>query len=168
MAEQLSHVHPDMDLAKVIATLAKEFLKKGSKSKTQGNTITKTKNRGIPAATRRLVMARAKRRCEYRDPKTGRQCESTYQIEIDHRHPWCLGGTHDPNNLRCLCKAHNSLMSEQILGKAKSTDNQFRHRQRRDLSARSGSKDLNSNKQAAGHSNTDGISLALRSEPDVC
>lgn len=119
VAEHLSHIHPDMDLAKVIETLVEEYLKKKSTQKTQGDTVRKTKGRAVPAATRRVVMERAKRRCEYRDPKTGRQCESTYQVEIDHRLPWSLGGTHDPSNLQCLCRAHNSLMAEKILGKAK-------------------------------------------------
>ena len=46
-------------------------------------------------------------RCSYADPQTGRRCNSTHLIEIDHIVPHALGGAADPGNLRLLCGAHH-------------------------------------------------------------
>ena len=53
--------------------------------------------RAIPAAVRRQVWQRDGGRCSYVDPQTGRRCNSTHLIEIDHI---------VPGNLR-LCGAHH-------------------------------------------------------------
>jgi hypothetical protein len=63
--------------------------------------------RAIPSTTRRAVFLRDGGRCTHRDPKTGRQCESRHLPQVDHIHPKSLGGTHDSENLRILCAAHN-------------------------------------------------------------
>ena len=62
--------------------------------------------RAIPAAVRRQVWQRDGGRCSYVDPQTGRRCNSTHLIEIDHIVPHALGGGADPGNLR-LCGAHH-------------------------------------------------------------
>jgi hypothetical protein len=54
--------------------------------------------------------------CTYKDPKTGKICGSTYQLEVDHIYPTALGGSHRKNNLRTLCRKHNLLMAEKTLG----------------------------------------------------
>ncbi len=69
------------------------------------------------SSVRRLVIQRANGCCEYRDPETGRVCGSRLQVEVDHHVPRALGGTNDINNLRCLCRKHNALMAEKMLGK---------------------------------------------------
>jgi len=51
-------------------------------------------------------MLRDKRRCTFKS-RTGRECHSTHNLQIDHIKPFALGGTHDPENLRVLCAAHN-------------------------------------------------------------
>ena len=53
--------------------------------------------RAIPAGVRRQVWQRDGGRCSYVDPQTGRRCNSTHLIEIDHI---------VPGNLR-LCGAHH-------------------------------------------------------------
>ena len=53
--------------------------------------------RAIPAGVRRQVWQRDGERCSYVDPQTGRRCNSTHLIEIDHI---------VPGNLR-LCGAHH-------------------------------------------------------------
>jgi hypothetical protein len=63
--------------------------------------------RAISAAVRRQVWQRDGRRCSYADPQTGRRCNSTHLIEIDHIVPHALGGGADPGNLRLLCGAHH-------------------------------------------------------------
>ena len=61
----------------------------------------------IPAATRRQVWQRDEGRCRYVDPQTGRRCTSRHLLQIDHVHPYALGGSADPANLRLLCRAHH-------------------------------------------------------------
>ena len=63
--------------------------------------------RAISAGVRRQVWQRDGRRCSYADPQTGRRCNSTHLIEIDHIVPHALGGGADPGNLRLLCGAHH-------------------------------------------------------------
>ena len=63
--------------------------------------------RAISADVRRRVWQRDGRRCSYADPQTGRRCNSTHLIEIDHIVPHALGGAADPGNLRLLCGAHH-------------------------------------------------------------
>ena len=63
--------------------------------------------RAISAGVRRQVWQRDGGRCSYADPQTGRRCNSTHLIEIDHIVPHALGGGADPGNLRLLCGAHH-------------------------------------------------------------
>lgn len=45
--------------------------------------------------------------CQYIDKQSGRQCQSTYQLEVDHKTPRFASGDHDLQNLQILCKQHN-------------------------------------------------------------
>ena len=63
--------------------------------------------RAISAGVRQQVWQRDGGRCSYADPQTGRRCNSTHLIEIDHIVPHALGGAADPGNLRLLCGAHH-------------------------------------------------------------
>ena len=63
--------------------------------------------RAISAGVRRQMWQRDGGRCSYVDPQTGRRCNSTHLIEIDHIVPHALGGGADPGNLRLLCGAHH-------------------------------------------------------------
>ena len=63
--------------------------------------------RAISAGVRGQVWQRDGGRCSYVDPQTGRRCNSTHLIEIDHIVPHALGGAADPGNLRLLCGAHH-------------------------------------------------------------
>lgn len=65
--------------------------------------------------TRRRILARDKA-CTYKDPRTGKICGSTYQLQVDHIYPKALGGSDEPENLRSLCRKHNLLMAEKMLG----------------------------------------------------
>ena len=56
--------------------------------------------RAISAGVRRQVWQRDGGRCSYVGPQTGRRCNSTHLIEIDHIVPHALGGGADPGNLR--------------------------------------------------------------------
>ena len=66
-------------------------------------TITRT----IPAAVKRHIWIRDRGRCTYRDPESGRCCESPHLVQIDHVQPYAMGGSASAENLRLLCSAHN-------------------------------------------------------------
>ncbi len=73
---------------------------------------------GCVAQERRQVIQTADATCEYVSPITGNVCGSRFQIQIDHIIPRALGGTDAPSNLRCLCRQHNMLEAEVILGES--------------------------------------------------
>lgn len=70
----------------------------------------------LTAKTRRLIWQRDGGRCTYVDPATGRRCESTHYLQIDHIQPLALGGSHAPENLRLLCGQHNRRRAEKTFG----------------------------------------------------
>ena len=108
--ETLSHTVPSGQSADVIAHVLREFVKR----------MDPLKKKNSPAvahrAIRRNVIQQAKGGCTFKDRKTNRTCGSRYQIEIDHIIPKALGGDDSPENLRALCRKHNLLMAEKILG----------------------------------------------------
>lgn len=71
--------------------------------------------RHIPARVRDQVQIRDGGRCTWVAPD-GTRCPSTWDLEIDHIHPFALGGDHSPDNLRLLCAAHNRLEGERRFG----------------------------------------------------
>jgi hypothetical protein len=70
--------------------------------------------RHIPNKTRKFVWQRDEGKCTYLDPQSKRVCNSTHAIQIDHLDPYSMGGTHDPENLRLLCRAHNQHNADQL------------------------------------------------------
>jgi hypothetical protein len=66
-------------------------------------------SRYVPEGIRRVVWQRDGGMCRQELP-SGKRCKSTAFLELDHIIPWSLGGSsHDANNLRLLCRAHNQL-----------------------------------------------------------
>lgn len=127
--ELLSHSHPNATYADVVAHLARDFVKRKDPLMKKNKPATEKKSaadkrcvraprpsKTPPAAVRRAVLQRAEGKCEYKDPLTGRVCGSRVRVEIEHRQPLALGGTHDPGNLFCYCKPHNLLRAEQVFG----------------------------------------------------
>jgi 5-methylcytosine-specific restriction endonuclease McrA len=76
---------------------------------------TNARTRHIPVATRDAVMIRDKQRCTFRS-RSGKQCNSRHDLQIDHIKPYALGGTHEPENLRVLCAAHNRHEARKTFG----------------------------------------------------
>jgi len=66
-----------------------------------------TGDRALTAKLKREALARARHRCEYRDPKTGKKCGAIHFLQIHHRLPLAYGGKHDLRNLQVLCHAHH-------------------------------------------------------------
>ena len=65
--------------------------------------------RPIPAAVRRQAWLRDGGRCCYRDPLTGRRCNSSHLLQIDHLLPVAEGGGPEPDNLQLSCFAHHRM-----------------------------------------------------------
>ena len=65
--------------------------------------------RHIPAAVRRHVWLRDGGPCRYRDPLSGRRCNASHLLQIDHLLPVAQGGGEDPANLRLACFAHHRM-----------------------------------------------------------
>ncbi|WP_413293748.1 HNH endonuclease [Bdellovibrio sp. HCB185ZH] len=64
-------------------------------------------NKTLTLKTRRYILNRDKC-CQYKDKRTGRQCRSTYGLQVDHIVPRWSGGSHAPENLQVLCGTHNN------------------------------------------------------------
>jgi hypothetical protein len=74
------------------------------------------KSRAVPLNTRRAVLQRDNYQCTY-CAADGKRCSERVGLEIDHIKPYALGGSHQMENLRVVCRAHNSLFAEQIFGR---------------------------------------------------
>lgn len=69
--------------------------------------------RYIPASTKSAIWKRDGGRC------THPNCGSTHFIEIDHIVPVALGGLSDFENLRLLCRTHNTQSAIEVFGQEK-------------------------------------------------
>jgi 5-methylcytosine-specific restriction endonuclease McrA len=125
----LSHTLPEAGFADVIAHLAKDYLARekqrdekrkhgnaplGRSGGRQGNHGGENKTRLTPRLRKQILQR--DECCTYRDPKTGKTCGSTYQLQVDHIYPKALGGADGARNLRVLCRKHNVHMAEKTLG----------------------------------------------------
>jgi hypothetical protein len=72
-----------------------------------------------PERTRRVVWMRDHGKCSYQDSLTSQRCESRHLLEIDHVMPVACGGSNDIENLRLVCRAHNTMFATQVFGKKK-------------------------------------------------
>jgi hypothetical protein len=65
-------------------------------------------SRYIATKVRKIIWSRDNGSCQYQNTVTGKKCESKHQLQIDHIHRFADGGSHKPENLRLLCRAHNN------------------------------------------------------------
>jgi hypothetical protein len=114
--EVLSYKFPNATDAEVIAYALEFFL--GKKDPLRLPAASAAEPTSLVKRTR-WVLQKAQGRCAYRDPRTGIQCASRYQIQIDHIKPKALGGTNQAENLRALCRQHNLYEAERIFGRSK-------------------------------------------------
>lgn len=131
----MSHVDPHMTYLSLIEKLADRTLKQldpaqkaprqqgpliqnkiqHSNLKTQ-NKATPQNSRLIPRALKNKIWKRDQGCCSYVDPLSKRKCHSRFQLQMDHIHPFALGGAHTEENLRLLCSAHNRRRAERTFG----------------------------------------------------
>lgn len=119
----LSHTLPNGSWAEVLTYLAKKQVQKSlgktqtsqsvSQPKKSTPSFTTARKRGhIKITVRRGILQKAGHCCQFVDPKSRQKCQSTYQLEIDHRIPLARGGADSENNLRVLCRTHNLLAAK--------------------------------------------------------
>lgn len=111
--ELMSHVDHEISISDLLETITEAYLEKNDPLRK----VDQPRESGadsIPAATRRHVRQRDNDECQWEGD--GKKCRSRFQIEIDHVIPRAHGGTHDPTNLRCLCRVHNQVYARQIFG----------------------------------------------------
>jgi len=110
----VSRKHPGATVEDVLNELVGFYLKKKAPKK-RTKREPRSRTRHIPIATRDAVMLRDKECCTFRS-KSGRRCNATHGLQIDHIKPYALGGTHEPENLRVLCAAHNRHAARKTFG----------------------------------------------------
>jgi hypothetical protein len=111
---------PDGDLAAIIEKAvteklerleARRFGRTSSPRKILDRVRSDPSSRHIPAAVRRAVHRRDGGRCCFADAH-GQRCPERHRLEYHHRHPFGLGGGHDPNNICLMCRIHNRYLAE--------------------------------------------------------
>lgn len=118
----LSHTLPEGRWADVFTHLAKKLLQKtlGQKrssddtEKAQEATFAATRKQRsqIKSTIRRRLLKKANYCCEFIDPTSKNKCQSTYQLQVDHRIPLARYGSNAESNLRILCRTHNLLAAK--------------------------------------------------------
>ena len=116
----LGHTRAGYDLSAVTSYVFEDFWKRKNPCREvlQRGTaaVPHSATDRIPAHIRRQVFQRDQARCQYIDPVTKKACHSRIRVELDHIHPRALGGSNAPENLRCLCRAHNQFRAKQTFG----------------------------------------------------
>ena len=111
---------PDGDLAAIFEKAvteklerleARRFGRTSSPRKSPARVCPDPSSRHIPAAVRRAVHRRDGGRCCFVDAR-GRRCSERHRLEYHHRHPFGLGGGHDPDNICLMCRTHNRYLAE--------------------------------------------------------
>ncbi len=103
----LSQKHPNLTDDQLIHLLADEAVAKLDPEQKPSSGAGVSESRRVPARLKRAVYLRDQGRCQYRDPKSQRQCEATHYLEYDHVYPHAKGGLTKLENLQLLCRAHN-------------------------------------------------------------
>lgn len=96
---------------------AKRLAKTRAPRTTLEQTDTTPTSRYVPAAVRRAVSERDSGRCTFVNAQ-GRRCSERSHVEFHHEKPFARGGSHEPDNIRLLCHAHNTFQAERDYGTA--------------------------------------------------
>jgi 5-methylcytosine-specific restriction endonuclease McrA len=131
----LRHQNPSGELAVIIerglALLIAELEKKKLGKTKHPHRARPAQHGAVTRAARREVFGRDGLQCAYVDAASGRRCEGSAFLEVDHVAPRARGGSAEPENLRVLCRAHNRLHAEDTYGQKLIHDHiHFRQRKR--------------------------------------
>jgi hypothetical protein len=119
---------PGADLAEIIKVAvteklerleARRFGKTKAPRKDLDTTDTSPGSRYIPAAVKRVVVARDGDRCTFVNAN-GKRCSEREGLEFHHDEPYALGGDRGPSNIYLHCRAHNVYLAEATYGEAAS------------------------------------------------
>lgn len=112
----LSHVVPSTDMGRFVEFLSEKVIKQKtgslSSEKKKANlhaTATVAVNRSKPSLKDVKRIRIEQGCCQFVDPVTGRRCENTWRLEVDHKHSQWAAGGHEIDNLQLLCAGHNKL-----------------------------------------------------------
>jgi hypothetical protein len=142
----MSHANPSRDLAVVVERALDLLLADLEKSRLARTTRPRPASSGFVAdvpvvepsritnAVRRRVFERDGLQCTFVSA-SGRRCEASAFLELDHAEPKGLGGGNGAANLRVLCRAHNQLAAERVYGRDQ-VERCRRFRQQKRLHAR--------------------------------
>ncbi|MGZ3843036.1 MAG: HNH endonuclease [Bdellovibrio sp.] len=104
-------IKPEVDIspAKTKNTDTKNAVMLVAKTVSETERVIKSRvNKTLTPKTRKAVLSRDLC-CQFRDQKTGRQCKSTYSLQVDHKTSRWASGDHSIENLQVLCFQHNQL-----------------------------------------------------------
>lgn len=131
----LSHISPEMSYQDLFAYLADKAIKQldpAKKTNAVSNSLPAPKvnsvsaktvvqrSRYIPNYLKTEVWIRDKGCCTFVSDENGKICGSKFQVQIDHIHPFALGGINEIGNLRLLCAQHNRWYAEKVFGLGRS------------------------------------------------
>ncbi|MBI2646422.1 MAG: HNH endonuclease [Deltaproteobacteria bacterium] len=115
--EILRHRYPQGKLEDILNEALELLLEKKDPERKIQRTLekkssdVKSETRYIPQTIQREVYQRDEGQCSYVSPE-GKHCAEKNFLELDHIHPWSLGGDSTPENLRLLCRTHNQWRAE--------------------------------------------------------
>jgi hypothetical protein len=120
----LAHQFPDGDLASILEAGLDLLLEKAEKRRgivdsprpPKQDAEAKPPTRHIAHSVSRELFARDEGRCQW-PLANGGICGNERFIQIDHVHPFALGGQGTLESTRLLCAFHNRLYAEQVYGK---------------------------------------------------
>ncbi len=112
LKDLLSHKMPNASYGELIEEISNLALKRLDLLRTATPALvssrpTQKRGRYVPTHIRRAVWQKSSGQCSYSDPSTGKRCESTRFLEIDHKKAFSKGGETAIGNLQLLCDAHN-------------------------------------------------------------
>ena len=114
LRDLVSHIKPSLGWKELFVLAAEDAIaKRDVTAKQPRHRVTakmevaiSQKRPTVPMSIRRATIQRDQC-CQWRDPKTGQKCGSTFQLQIDHIKSVWQGGGSEPENLQVLCAAHN-------------------------------------------------------------
>ncbi|MGZ3793194.1 MAG: HNH endonuclease, partial [Bdellovibrio sp.] len=102
-------IKPEADISarETKTTGTKNAVKRTTEAVSETDRVIKSRvNKTLTPKTRKAVLSRDLC-CQFKDKKTGRQCRSTYGLQVDHKTSRWASGDHSIENLQVLCFYHN-------------------------------------------------------------